>query len=171
MFGGLIEKSTLQILISLTRGRVRTNATRCYDPVPHRIKNRRPQVLSGCELTFMAPLSSLRQSRYGRHLRSSESPNKGWGLSGEGDRPLQAIEALKQLLHNPGRPPPTISALREGSRRNERTMTGVVIIGSGPRHAALPARAPRPSSPSVPAPPCGAPRGDPSARGPGRPPR
>src|SRR5215216_5132344 len=29
MFGGLIEKSTLQVLISPTRGRVRTNATRC----------------------------------------------------------------------------------------------------------------------------------------------
>ena len=30
MFGGLIEKSTLQVLISPTWGRVRTNATRCY---------------------------------------------------------------------------------------------------------------------------------------------
>src|SRR5215216_2546142 len=29
MFGGLIEKSTLRVLISPTWGRVRTNATRC----------------------------------------------------------------------------------------------------------------------------------------------
>src|SRR5215208_1188123 len=31
MFGGLIEKSTLQVLISPTWGRVRTNATRCKE--------------------------------------------------------------------------------------------------------------------------------------------